>query len=366
LLCPRLLLLFTSSKFMADLEPLENPCTAGGGDDSHFGLRIASIFIIGFGSLAGTLFPILARKSTWLHVPEAIFQFAKYFGSGVIIATAFIHLLAPALEALESECLSPAWSEYPYALALCLLSIFSIFIVELIAFRWGTARLSKLGHRHDAHGHGVGGHSAHGPEAVPSAIVSKPYPDPEASIEGSTHSAETDHHHHHDRDHPGSALAQIVGIAILEFGVLLHSVLIGLTLAVDEEFKILFIVLVFHQTFEGLGLGARLAYINMPKKYSYMPVLAAIVYGLSTPIGIAAGLGVKTTYNPGTATASIVSGTMDALSAGILIYTGLVELIAHEFLFNKEMMNASNAKLAYAVTSMLLGCALMALLGRWA
>jgi zinc transporter 1/2/3 len=30
------------------------------------------------------------------------------------------------------------------------------------------------------------------------------------------------------------------------------------------------------------------------------------------------------------------------------------------------MINGSNAKLAYAVCSMLLGCGVMALLGRWA
>jgi len=52
----------------------------------------------------------------------------------------------------------------------------------------------------------------------------------------------------------------------------------------------------------------------------------AITYGLTTPIGIAAGLGVRTTYNPGSTTASIVSGVMDAFSAGILVYTGLVEV----------------------------------------
>jgi zinc transporter 1/2/3 len=62
-----------------------------------------------------------------------------------------------------------------------------------------------------------------------------------------------------------SAAAQIIGIAILEFGVLLHksahptsnsygqmiasgSILIGLTLAVDEGFKVLFVVIVFHRT----------------------------------------------------------------------------------------------------------------------
>lgn len=80
------------------------------------------------------------------------------------------------------------------------------------------------------------------------------------------------------------------------------------------------------ESFEGLGLGSRLAFLRLPPRYNYVPILGAVIYGLTTPIGIAAGLGVRTTYNPGTAIASIVSGTMDSLSAGILIYTGLVEV----------------------------------------
>jgi len=46
---------------------------------------------------------------------------------------------------------------------------------------------------------------------------------------------------------PDSMYGQFISIAILEFGVVLHSVLIGLTLAVDEDFIVLFIVLVFHR-----------------------------------------------------------------------------------------------------------------------
>ena len=42
------------------------------------------------------------------------------------------------------------------------------------------------------------------------------------------------------------------------------------------------------------------------------------------------------------------------------------QLLAHEFLFNKEMINGSNAKLAYAIGCLMLGCGIMALLGRWA
>ncbi|TFY50701.1 hypothetical protein EVG20_g11376 [Dentipellis fragilis] len=38
--------------------------------------------------------------------------FAKYFGSGVIIATAFIHLLDPAIDELSSPCLGSGWTEY--------------------------------------------------------------------------------------------------------------------------------------------------------------------------------------------------------------------------------------------------------------
>ncbi|KAJ7861378.1 ZIP-like iron-zinc transporter [Mycena olivaceomarginata] len=317
--------------------------------DTFTGLRVASVFVTLVCATGGTLFPILAKRSTWLHLPKSVFDFAKYFGSGVIIATAFIHLLSPALDELSSDCLSPEWSEYPYALALCLLSIMSIFILELIAFRWGTSRLQKIHITHDAHGHEVGSHAAHGPEH---SSPTKAVDDPEAqSI---------------DLKLDDSAAAQIIGIAILEFGVLLHSVLIGLTLAVDEGFKILFVVIIFHQTFEGLGLGSRLAFIKLPPRYNFVPIAAALIYGISTPIGIAVGLGIRSTYNPGSATASIVSGVLDSLSAGILMYTGLVELLAHEFLFNKEMVNSSNGKLAYAIGSMLFGCGIMALLGKWA
>ncbi|KAF9006007.1 ZIP-like iron-zinc transporter [Cyathus striatus] len=330
-----------------------------GRTDTLLGLRIAAIFIILVGSTSGALFPVLAKRSKWLRVPNGIFEFAKYFGSGVIIATAFIHLLAHGLEALDSECLSEGWHEYPYGMALVMLSIFFIFIVELVAFRWGTAKLKAINAHHDVHGHGHGSLAAHGPEGE---LVQ---PKSGASSSSDIESPKVEHQHG-ILGFDDSAITQIVGIAILEFGVALHSVLLGLTLAVDESFKVLFAVIVFHQAFEGLGIGSRLAYMRMAPKYSWVPIVGALIYGITTPIGIAAGLGVRRTYNPGSTTSSIVSGVMDCLSAGILIYTGLVELLAHEFLFNKEMMNGSNGKLAYAVGCMLLGCAVMALLGKWA
>ncbi|EGN96717.1 hypothetical protein SERLA73DRAFT_140426 [Serpula lacrymans var. lacrymans S7.3] len=336
-----------------------NTCGSGGGADTYSGLRIASVFIILVGSMFGALFPVLARRSRWLHVPQGIFEFAKYFGSGVIIATAFIHLLDPALQELSSSCLGDAWKQYPYALALAMLSLFSIFIVELIAFRWGSAKLAALGIKHDPHGHNVGSHAAHGPESQ--------HVKGDSGDDRNSEKLQSDEEAlRQQKSLDDSAVAQVIGIFILEFGVLLHSVLIGLTLAVDPDFKILFVVIIFHQMFEGLGLGSRLAFMKLPERLNYVPICAALLYGITTPIGIAAGLGVKTTYNPNSTTASIVSGVLDSLSAGILLYTGLVELLAHEFLFNNDMINASNSKLAYALVSMLCGTGIMALLGRWA
>lgn len=334
-------------------------CNIVGARDQFMHLRVASIFIILIGSSSGALFPVLAKRSSWLHVPKGLFDFAKYFGSGVIIATAFIHLLSPAISELSSPCLPSGWSDYPYAFALCLLSIFIIFIVEIVAFRWGTSKLKEVGKSHDAHGHNLGSHAAHGPE---SKVEQASTLQKEVSIE----KVESGQDHHHEHSLGNSATTQLIGVAILEFGVVLHSVLIGLTLAVDEGFKVLFVVIVFHQTFEGLGIGSRLAHLQLPTQLNLIPIAGALLYGITTPIGIAIGLGVKGTYNPGSATASIVSGVLDALSSGILVYTGLVELFAHEFLFNQEMMESSNGKLAYAVGSMCLGCAIMALLGKWA
>ncbi|RPD58926.1 ZIP zinc/iron transport family [Lentinus tigrinus ALCF2SS1-7] len=377
-------------------------CGSGGGARTDTKLRIASIFIILVGSLAGALFPVLTRRTKWLskRVPQPVFETAKYFGSGVIIATSLIHLLDPAIEELSSPCLAPGWQEYPYALGICLISIFLIFIVELVAFRWGTARLERLGLAHDAHGHGLASLAAHGPETdqitqANAALSRNDISDGSLNREKSrdiesthshshSHSQEHEHqqtfphahsdveaarahaHHHHPHAVGDSPAAQVIGIAILEFGVLLHSILVGLTLAVNEEFRVLFVVIVFHQTFEGLGVGSRLAFVRLPQKYNYIPVLGAVLFGITTPIGIAVGLGVRETYNPDSTTASIVSGILDAFSSGILLYTGLVELMAHEFLFNSDMLSGSNKKLAYALGCMILGAGLMALLGRWA
>ena len=50
-----------------------------------------------------------------------------------------------------------------------------------------------------------------------------------------------------------------------------------------------------------------------------------ILYGLTIPVGIASGIGVRSDYNPARLSASVVSGVLKAFGAGIVVYASPVE-----------------------------------------
>jgi hypothetical protein len=43
-------------------------------------------------SIIGAGFPVVAKKVKWLKVPPKVFFVCKHFGTGVLIATAFVHV----------------------------------------------------------------------------------------------------------------------------------------------------------------------------------------------------------------------------------------------------------------------------------
>ncbi|KAL8802800.1 MAG: hypothetical protein Q9182_003560 [Xanthomendoza sp. 2 TL-2023] len=331
-------------------------CETGNEFDGRTGVRISAIFVILIGSLFGACFPVYAARHKGVGVPGWAFFIAKYFGSGVIIATAFIHLLAPANEALTNPCLTGPITEYPWVEGIALMAVFVLFFTEIMAMRFATFDqdpnvASELTHREPRK------------SSTGSAIVP-----------GEDHLGHNREHSEVDAETFGLGrkshedyAAQMTAIFILEFGVVFHSIFVGLTLAVaGAEFKTLYVVLVFHQTFEGLGLGSRLAVTPWPKSKQWTPYILGAAYSLSTPIAMAVGLGVRTTYSPESQTALIVNGVFDSISAGILIYTGLVELMAHEFMFSPTMRRAPLKVILSACGIMCLGAGLMALLGKWA
>ncbi|GAA5932100.1 hypothetical protein JCM1841_006863 [Sporobolomyces salmonicolor] len=359
---------------MSDVE--SDPC--GPTHVSRLGLRIGAIFVILVTSLFGTLFPVISKRVAVLrrHVPGLVFDFAKFFGSGVILATGFIHLLEPATDALGSTvssggCISDKWGDYPYAFGISLTSLYVVFVVQMVAFRLGSARLAKLGLTNPPHMHVVGhpGHiQAQDAAATVGELDGATAGDQINSMEKGEGDSIVEEKPFHDASEQNPLIAQVMGVATLEFGVIFHSFIIGLTLAVtgDDEFTTLFIVIIFHQMFEGLGLGSRLAFLRLPDQYEWVPFVGALTYSIVTPLGMAIGLGVREGLSMSGASASIASGVLDATSSGILIYTATVELIAHEFIFNKMYHACSWFKLWFALVCFAFGAGIMALLGKWA
>ena len=58
----------------------------------------------------------------------------------------------------------------------------------------------------------------------------------------------------------------------------------------------------------------------------------ALAYGTTTPLGQAVGLAVQGLYDPHGETGLIMVGVMNAVSSGLLLFAGLVELLAEDFL----------------------------------
>lgn len=193
---------------------------------------------------------------------------------------------------------------------------------------------------------------------------------------------------------------------------------IGLTLVVsgDDFVMTLFVVVLFHQIFEGLALGSRIATVGACP-HPQVPASAALAHahqtptensdgsqdktvsnetsstssvapvplplpmkkklGLAalfafvTPLGMAIGIGVLSQFNGSDKTTLIAIGTLDAVSAGILVWVGVVEMWAADWMTGAhgrkaELAEASPLIVALGMSGLVGGLVVMSLLGKWA
>ncbi|KAJ5963148.1 hypothetical protein N7481_013453 [Penicillium waksmanii] len=333
--------------------------------NGHIGARISSIFVILFVSSAFTVFPVMSKRIPGWKIPHGVYIFARYFGTGVIVATAFIHLLDPAYKRIGPKtCVGQSgyWAEYSWCAAIVLASIMVIFLLDLAAEvyveqKYGVHKDESATDVFISHEHHLDVEPAPDAEKNPQAPNAERKQadawDSGAVSDGDLEIAER------------SFRQQISAFLLLEFGIIFHSVIIGLNLGVTgSEFATLYPVLVFHQSFEGLGIGARMSAIPFGK-HTWLPWMLCAAYGLTTPISIAIGLGLRTTYAPGSKVSLIIQGVLNAVSAGILIYSGLVELLARDFLFD-PCRTKRRSRLLFMVFCTLLGAGIMSLIGKWA
>jgi len=160
---------------------------------------------------------------------------------------------------------------------------------------------------------------------------------------------------------------QLLQCLLLEAGILFHSVFIGMALSVatGTSFIVLLVAISFHQTFEGFALGSRISAIRFPSG-SFRPWLMALAYGTTTPIGQAIGLAIHNLYDPASQTGLLMVGFMNAISSGLLLFAGLVELLAEDFLSDESYVTLRGKRRLQACGSVVGGAALMALVGAWA
>lgn len=111
-------------------------------------------------------------------------------------------------------------------------------------------------------------------------------------------------------------------------GIMIHSFVIGLTLAITSgpEFATLVTAITFHQLFEGLSLGIRIAGLpvsTVSHPSLLLPLLKPVLtflFAITVPVGIALGIiFLGSGHSTDTAHLKLTQGIMSAVSAGMLI-----------------------------------------------
>ncbi|KAL0793474.1 hypothetical protein Bca101_064851 [Brassica carinata] len=167
-------------------------------------------------SMIGVSAPLFSRHVPFLHPHGNTFTIVKAFASGIILETSFMHVLSDSFEMLSSECLEDdPWHKLPFTGFVAMLSGLVTLAIDSMATSFYSCKT--------------------GSEIVPAASNG----DQERANPMITHG----HSHGH---------------GVLELGIIVHSVVIGLSLGATNDtctIKGLIAALCFHQMFEGMGLG---------------------------------------------------------------------------------------------------------------
>ncbi|XP_047968728.1 zinc transporter 1-like [Salvia hispanica] len=271
---------------------------------------VAIASILTAGSL-GASFPLLGRKLAALRPENDIFLMVKAFAGGVVLATGFVHILPDAFRSLTSP-------KFPFSGFIAMAAAIATLVVDTVA----TSFYGSV-------------HSSKDEEAAGDA-------DSASGPNGTTQS---------------DIIRQRIISQVLEVGMVVHSVVIGISLGAARSaatIKPLLIALCFHQFFEGMGLGGC---ISQARFKWLKTVVMTVFFSVTAPVGIGIGIGISTV-------GVTVEGVFESASAGILIYMALVDLLAADFM-SPRMQNNVKLQLG-AHISLLLGAGSMSFLAMWA
>ncbi|KAG1330171.1 zinc transporter 7 [Cocos nucifera] len=363
-------------------------------------LKLVAIATILVAGVTGVAIPLVGRKRRFLRTDGGLFVVAKAFAAGVILATGFVHMLHDAQSALTNPCLPESpWRRFPFSGFVAMMAALGTLVVDFV----GTQFYERK-HRKEAIG--VKAATAAAVTATTAAeegiTVISVSPEPEEAADNvkspmhivGMHAHAAAHRHSHPHEHgacdgrarresgPGHAheeedededegggevsshVRHVVVSQILELGIVSHSVIIGLSLGVSRSpctIRPLVAALSFHQFFEGFALGGC---ISQAQFRNLSAALMAGFFAITTPTGIGIGAGVASFYNGNSPRALVVEGILDSISAGILVYMALVDLIAADFLSRRMSCNVRLQVASYM--ALFLGACSMSALAIWA
>ncbi|KAJ8555528.1 hypothetical protein K7X08_013024 [Anisodus acutangulus] len=341
-------------------------------------LKFVAISAILIAGVCGVGIPLIGKKHRFLRTDSNLFVAAKAFAAGVILATGFVHMLPGATSSLTNPCLPKSpWKIFPFAGFIAMMAALGTLVVDFVGTQYYERKQEKKDQKDQADSGDLVSESAIVP-VEPKTRNDKLFGEEEsgaihivgmhAHAAHHRHSQSHEHGHSHSHSFGGGdedgGVRHVVVSQVLELGIVSHSIIIGISLGVSESpctIRPLLVALSFHQFFEGFALGGC---ISQAQFNSLRSTVMATFFAITTPLGIAIGIGVASSYDPHSPRALVVEGILNSISAGILVYMALVDLIAADFLSKRMSCNTRLQVVSYF--ALFLGAGLMSLLAIWA
>lgn len=317
------------------------------------GWYIGAIFFVLIASGLGVFLPLILNRVGNGQCTKIVLVIGKHIGTGALLSLGFIHLLFPAVEALGSECLGAPWTGYPFALLFAMLSAMLMHLVETIAHTYVHSRAHT--NRHEG---------SNSPVDVERGIshskIEKDFSQSEVPLTGPGTLRLAGHNHGvllHAREE------EAVAAFVLEGGLAVHSVIIGIALGIAEQAELVALIpaLSFHQMFEGLAMGSQIAAVGFK---SWKALVLALIYTVSAPIGVAIGIGIRSSYNANSASAILSQGILESVSAGIILYAAFVTMLAYEFASDFHEFKTTLVRVAM-FAALWFGAGVLSVIGIW-
>ncbi|KAJ1664447.1 hypothetical protein EV178_004059 [Coemansia sp. RSA 1646] len=359
-------------------------CSAAGVEGWNRGLQIGGVFMILGVSALGVMVPVGCKYIRWLNIDKRALNVGKFFGAGVILATAFIHMLGESVEALKDDCLDGRMGDFEsWPGALAMMAVLAMHLIEYAMSSYLIKQSKKEGNAHnsvddeEASKRRMLGDSSvrladdatagHGGDTPTFAGVRDIY-DTGSNSDNQSEKGAVGHVHGPlvPMGVAGDQVRKRLSTYILELGIALHSIIVGMTLAVTggSGFKTLLAAVAVHQFFEGVALGTRIAEINFQRNAIVLALMNCAVFAVTTPIGQVIGICIRESFAPRDPSTLIIMGVLDSLSAGVLIYSALVNLLVEEFSASEFRKSPRRLRIMY-FAAMYAGCATMSVIGIW-